>query len=213
MLTTLAFLFFLIYQTYFHLRIFALTLLSACTALFLNILVFSQFLNFFCSQPRCLLDTMLFINHWLTLLYTTLPLTTYHFQAPCPFYFSFDTMHHPIQHVLLFVSMYIEFLFKANSLGTTDFIFISPPLAYNNILGIELGLKVILRNDYTNEYTDVKCSSPLRTCLGFHIPCMLLPFPSYASLYFLILSKSHVSCIICSDSTIHGMLFLVGALI
>ena len=49
-LTTLAFLFFLIYQTYFHLRIFAFTLLSACTAPFLTILVFSHFLNFFCYQ-------------------------------------------------------------------------------------------------------------------------------------------------------------------
>ena len=93
-------------------------------------------------------------------------------------------MHHPIQYVLLFVSMYVEFLFKTNSLGTTDFIFISPPLTYNNIIGIELGLEVILRNDYTNEYIDVKCSSLLYVCLGFYFPCMPLPFPSYASLYF-----------------------------
>ena len=46
---------------------------------------------------------------------------------------------------------------------------------------------------------------------SFSMHATALPFLSWP--LFLILSKYHVSCIICNNSTIHGMLSLLGALI
>ena len=127
--------------------------------------------------------------------------------SPRPSFIFLVTLCTILYNMLCYLlSMHIEFLFKTKSLRTTDFfISIFPPLAHNNIFGIELGLDVILWSDYIN----VKCSHLLLICLDFSFSMHATASSFLAWPLFLILSKSHVFCIICSNIPIHGELSLL----
>lgn len=114
-------------------------------------------------------------------------------------------------YVLLFVSMYIEFLFKTKSLNHKLLHLYISTSSIQQYPWHRIGPQCNLMEWLHKWIHKCQMFSPPACLLrfSFSMHATALPFLSWP--LFLIFSKSHVSCIICNNSTIHSMLSLLGA--